>query len=1006
MRLVIRPQARAVQRRAASALALAWVAAAIVAPSATFAQDATPPALSSSPPPPGELVPILGDRLSGFVLPIEPVTSDLVMRATQAWTWRIDDTTRFVLRGDVSVSVAGNTFRSQEVAVWLNRLPSGGGMINQIALYFDQVSAPTQRAGLAPNGTDTLITVSARGAVQLAAPFVESTPPADAAILLRGERRLADHLRRLLVPTPQLSRLPRVDQPVGAPPQIPTPGGSPELRPDQLPSAIQLPAAAGINLFDPRGLVSFSGGSVDIDEKQDVVQIDRGIVVDYLDEEAQGGPRRLTLTAERGVVFLQPGTIASMRTVRRQVQADRVLGIYLEGDVAAHDGASTVRGKRIYYDVATNRALVADAVLRTYQRGSQMPIVARAQEMRQIGADQWEAQRAKVSTSEFFTPHISIGAREVTVVRPPAVGAAPGAGDIAVEATDMTIRAGNTPFFYWPRATATNGQTPLRGITAGYAEQYGGIINTSWDLLSLMNVDKPDNLDATLKLDGYTKRGPAAGTLLKYDYFGAGNLDLYGLHDDGIDKTSSGLEVEPTTEWRGVALWEHRAQLTEHWTLDLNGAWISDRTYITSWRENDFATRREYETSAYLLRQQDNHALTGLAKYDLNNFVSNEWLLGSRGYSVDRMPEGTYRRYGDSLFDTVTWSQEWRASRMQLNPTSGTPAQLGVPGFAFGIGNNEQVRQAFVNQGYRRNQVGRFDTRHELSLPLDAGPVKLVPYVVGRATGYMNDDFGAFSADAESFRWFGSGGVRASTEITRVDNSVESQFFDLHRMRHVIEPGMTGWYGYSNAPDTAYPIYDQDVEGIGGATALDVNLKSTWQTQRGGPGRWKSVDFLTMRAGATLNSNDANQLSPTPQFFSWRPEYSRWGDNAYGSGVWQVTDNFAFAGTGIWLLDESTLARGSLGVEINQSPDLTTFIEYRTIEAENSDLLEIGWDYRVSKKYRVIVAPQIDLIEGQFRAATVAVVRDFPDFQLVLNVSYDQIQDETTFSATLRPIEY
>lgn len=990
-----------VRRACVACVGLAWISGA----SALAAPQGLPAAPSDVVP--GEVVPILGDRLSGFVLPIEPVTSDFSMQATQAWTWRIDDTTRFVLRGDVAISVAGNTFRATEAAVWINRLPSAGGMINQFAVYFDEVSAPTQRAGLAPNGHDILVTVSARGSIKLMAPFVEQTAPTNMPIVARGERRLADHLRRLVAPPPPpLDRLPRVDQPLPPPPQIPVPGGSPEVRPDLLPSAVQLPSSAGLNLFNPSGLVSFGGGSIDIDEKADLIKVDRGVVVDYLDEEASGGPRRLTLTAERGVLFLQPGTMAGLRAGRKQIRADKVLGIYLEGNVVAADGISVVRSRRVYYDVPKNRALLADAVMRTYDRASHMPVVARAEEMRQLSADQWTAQRANVSTSEFFTPHISIGAQEITVTRPPASAGAPGTGPVLVEAEDVTFRAGTTPFFYWPKISADTGDVPLRTVTGGFADQFGAIIQTDWDMLSLLGVQDRGTLAASLKLDGYTKRGPAAGTLLRYDFLGAGNVDLYGLHDDGVDKTSSGIEVDPATPWRGVALWEHRANLTEHWTLELQESWISDPTFITTWRPEDFARRREYETSAYVLRQQDNHALTGLMKYDLDGFISNEWLLGSRGYFVDRAPEGSYRRYGDTIFDSLTWSQEYRASRMRLIPTSGTPAQLGVPGAAFGIPNNENIRQAYLDRGYRSNAVGRLDMRQELALPFDAGPVKMMPYVVGRATDYINSDFEPYSPAAESFRWFGAAGLRASTEITHIDNSVENRAFDLHRMRHVLEPGMTAWYGYSNAPESAYPIYDQDVEGIGGATAIDFNLKSTWQTQRGGAGRWNSVDFLTMKVGAALNSSDADVLAPTPQFFDWRPEYSRWGNNAYGSGVWQVTDNFALSGTGIWLLDDDTLARGSVGVEIDQSPDLTTFIEYRTIKAENSDLLEIGWDYRLSKKYRVIVAPQIDLTTGQFRAASVAVVRDFPDFQLVFNVSYDQIQDQTTFSASLRPIKY
>ena len=50
-------------------------------------------------------VTVTGDRLSGFVLPIEPVKSDLVIEGTRAFAWKVDDTRRLVVQGDVRVTV-------------------------------------------------------------------------------------------------------------------------------------------------------------------------------------------------------------------------------------------------------------------------------------------------------------------------------------------------------------------------------------------------------------------------------------------------------------------------------------------------------------------------------------------------------------------------------------------------------------------------------------------------------------------------------------------------------------------------------------------------------------------------------------------------------------------------------------------------------------------------------------------------------------------------------------
>jgi hypothetical protein len=119
-----------------------------------------------------------------------------------------------------------------------------------------------------------------------------------------------------------------------------------------------------------------------------------------------------------------------------------------------------------------------------------------------------------------------------------------------------------------------------------------------------------------------------------------------------------------------------------------------------------------------------------------------------------------------------------------------------------------------------------------------------------------------------------------------------------------------------------------------------------------------------------------------------------------------VSDSVGIAGTGIWDLENEILGRGSIGLDLQHTPDLSTFIEYRTIAAEDSDLLEIGWEYRLSKKYRVQVVPQYDLQINEFRAAYMRLVREFPDFYFALTFGYDRIRDDTVVSASLRPVGF
>lgn len=947
---------------------------------------------------------ITGDRLSGVVLPIEPVTGAITISAARGWSWAVDDTRRLLLEGDVAITIGRHNFVAQEAVVWLNRLPSADGLINQIAIYFPAVDDPTKRAGLGVTGRQLLVTGSARGDVSLTTVVLEEQEPPSSTLLREAEKRLAAHITSLQNDSVTLMSAPQADTPRQVPDPELVPGGDPlppaEIFPPAGPATLELPPtqAGPIPLFSPDGRIAFNAQELVIEEKDDTVIAQGDIVIEYAGLDPQGQPMRLTLTAHRGVIFLQPGVLASMRDRAADLKATEVQGIYLEGSVIATDGNYTLRAERIYYDVIHQQAAVVDAILRTYSRTANRAFYARAQEMRQVAADQWTAKKARISTSEFFTPHLAVGAQSVTVTSNPEVN-----DQIHVDSRGNTLRANGTPFFYWPRFAGTLSDVPLRSIETGYRDNDGARLETTWDFFGLTGIEKPSGVDMALKIDGYTERGAGLGTEFAYQTGPhSGLLDLYGLYDEGIDKTASGLNVDPEDEFRGLALAEHTSRLGRYWTLQAQGSYISDDTFITAWRREDFSERREYESSIYLKRQKGNSALDALLKYDFNDAIHNDSILASRSYLVDKVPELTYRRYGDSLFDdNFTYSSEYRATRMRLVLPDGTPESLGVPGAAFGLAADDDISAALRAEGYRTAFVSRADTRHELAMPKTLGILEVTPFVTGRFTGYMDDEFEAYSSDSDEMRMFGAAGVRAKTSFQRIANGVESRVFDLHRLRHLLEPHMTAWYGYSNVAGDDLPVYDAEVEGVDGTEAVKLGVRNVLQTQRGGPGRWRSVDFLSIDTGIVFNGSDANQKYPTPQFFDYRPEYSVFGDHVYGTGTWLFSDTLSFAGSGTWDLEADDLARGSVGTEIIHSPIFSSYIEYRVLTASDNELLDIGWDYRVTRKYRLSLVPSYDLRADEFRAVSVSVRRRLPDVDFIVRIEYDQILDETSFSASL-----
>jgi len=342
---------------------------------------------------------------------------------------------------------------------------------------------------------------------------------------------------------------------------------------------------------------------------------------------------------------------------------------------------------------------------------------------------------------------------------------------------------------------------------------------------------------------------------------------------------------------------------------------------------------------------------------------------------------------------------------MRLVFDRSTPRELGVRGRAFGIGEDDQLSDLLRAEGLETKYVARFDTRHEFSMPTTWRIFEVTPFLVGRFTAY-DDDFDAYSSDSDSYRLFGAAGIRINTQFQHVDNRVENRLLDLHRLRHIIEPSVTLWYGYADVAQEDLPVYDVEVESLATGAAVRLGVRNTWQTQRGGPGRWRSVDVLTVDTDLIYNSNDAERESPAPQFFDYRPEYSQFGHHARASLLWLLSDALALSGEGTWDLDESAVARGSIGAELRHSPLLSTYAEFRYLDISDSELLDIGWSYRLTPKYRVNVSPQWDFREDEFRAVRLRIIRIFPDFELTVQVRHDEIKDDTTFAASIDLVEF
>jgi len=929
-----------------------------------------------------------GDRLSGVVLPVLPRATDITIVGLKASAWTIDDTKRLLIEKNVVITIGAYSFEAEQAVVWINRMPTDAGIVSQMAVFLPTFAKSSNHAAVGAEGENLLVVGSTRGEVTLDVALLEPNKPiGQSSLLQRAETRLATYVYELETTPPLLSGRPRI---------ITTPE---DLNQDELSKTTLIEDEPNSWLHPKSGFVSIAADLVEFlpDEIENAITIAGNI---HLGVRSTAGIDDMEMSATRGVIFLDPGSVRDIASGR--VDISNIHGVYLEGNVVitANEGRYLVRAPQMYYNFETGKAVMLEAVLRTYIKNGRVPLFIRADELRQISSNEWIAQGVQASTSAFATPDLAVGASQMTITQEED-------GKTYVKSEHNTLRFGGVPIMYWPSYEGEAGEIPLRRAKIGYKNNFGAVIETKWDLFTLLGEPTPEGLSGDVRIDGYTERGVGIGLDFKYDFGESkGLFSSYLLSDSNTQKTISGIETPVPADNRGYLFWENETELDAYWTLQTQFSYISDPTFMSVWRQEEYQNHLEYETSIYAKYQRESTAFTAFASSDINQFISTSWLLASRQFKVDKTPELGLYNFGNKLFNgSVTWNSEIKIMRERMVFQSGTPNQLGLLPAAFGLPNgNTPISAPLSAAGLQQDYQNRLVTHQEFSIPFQLGAFKFVPFAsIQSQWGIDNEDDGR---SREENYWFRTLGFKASTQLTRIYNNVDNDLLDLHRLRHIIEPYFSVWNGDSSIDVTTIPQYDPSIDNISTGTMTWVGVKNKLQTWRGGPGRWYEVDWLTLDTAFLFANDGAVQRFDNPQYIAWRPEYSSIQDAAIAKGKWQFSDGIAFIGNGTWDLDGGDFSRGSIGAELDHGRDVRTYIEYREISNSNDQFLSVGMHYDLSKRYSLDFSPSWNFNNDKMQSLHFALTRHYPEFDLIGQVTYNEIQDETSVGFRFKLLKF
>lgn len=724
----------------------------------------------------------------------------------------------------------------------------------------------------------------------------------------------------------------------------------------------------------------------------------------FFDDDAHD--RQVTLQTERAVVFL-PGREEDQREPGQTIDARSVRGVYLEDNAVITDGDYTVRAPRIFYDPTVDQAILLEAVAYTQSIEHDLPIYMRANVVRQTSRHSFEARRALITTTSLAEPYFAIGARRLTFEERQIDEERSRAW---VTARNATFRLGPAPVFYWPYVTAPAERPPIRSASVGYSDHTGVEVRTRWDLLALTGQREREHLDAAIDLDYRGHHNAGLGLSVDYDPEPmVGEFDGYVLpYDKGTDRLGGRRNIDRDGETRGFARWTHRHDIVEDWELRLEGAYVSDETFLDTFFRDETVTR-PYETSAYLKKQEGDWQIDLLAKTNVNDFTPQLTELQTPGHQVEKTPELGYYRIGTSFWrDRLTWYSENRFSRVRADFGEDAPIDRGFTAPAsqelFGLDRETTFREAADDVGFPDDARLRFDTRQEIAAPLRAGPLDITPFAAGRFTVY-DDDFEEFEpagGETDQHRFMGSVGTRVGTQMHRTYNA-RSDLLNVNDLRHVFEPAVDVFYVGNTLRSEKLPTFDPDIEDLSRGAGTRLGLTNTLQTRRGGEDRWRSVDWITLQTDLVLRSSDADVDAPIPRFYSYRPEFSRGGDHAYGQLRWMLTDVVGATGEAAYNLESDEVAQWRAGARFDHSARLRSYVNYGEIEVFESQLLTYGFDYQATPLYRARFRHRLDFGENEARQIHVTLDRRLPQATLRMFVTHDQLDDEQTVGVVLVP---
>ena len=692
---------------------------------------------------------------------------------------------------------------------------------------------------------------------------------------------------------------------------------------------------------------------------------------------------------------------------RRPQDARVPLEIYMEGNIVFRQGERVIYADRMYYDVANQVGTVLGAELLTPAAGYQGLLRLRAQILQQNGEGRFFARDAFLTSSRMGYPSYRLQAGEIQFTDIQRQAIDPWTGQpIADPVTDepliehdreVTARnnlafIGPLPVFYWP-VFSTDLEEPtfyVRRIRFKSDGVFGTQILTDFNAYEIFGIrNKPTGTRWDFSLDYLGKRGFGHGTTFTYNrdsFLGLpgktkGLFDYWGILDHGRDNLGSDRQnLVPEADYRHRLFWQHRQRFANDIQLTAEAGWISDRNFLEQYFEREWDELKDQATGVELKRLIGNQSWAVSADVRINPFFTE----------TDWLPRLDHFWQGQQLFGAFTWYEHSSIGYARFN-------RLSPP-----TNPNDQPFNYLPWEGAAHTEGERLTTRQEIDLPLQLGPVKVVPYLLGELAHWGEDINGD-----DLNRMYGQAGVRATLPVWRADPTIESQLWNVHGLAHKIEYQFEFLVADANRSFDQLPLYDNlddnsteaarrrfltstfgipsvplnpivvNMDGAGlrafderyyalryglathvtspsteiadDLMAMRLGIHQRLQTKRGQPGNRRIIDWITLDTNLTVFP-DANRDNFGKAVGLWDYDFR-----------WHVGDRTTIVSDGIYDFFNEGQQMTSVGVFLTRPPRGSIFVGMRMLDGPiRSQTLNFSYSYWMSPKWVSTFGTSID----------------------------------------------